>query len=188
MSRLLRQLEEALQALRVCEQQPALIGGLAVVAHKVIRATTDVDLLVAAEDAGRVHDAVTALGYECIYRSADAANYRRGDERLDFLYSYPHRPSAELLRGAKVHHLPLVGDVKVISPEGLIGFKVGGYLDRKEVRTRDLEDIREILRLHRGNLDMVEVKRYFDLYPKEGAVLFQQLLAELNFVESDLDE
>jgi hypothetical protein len=55
------------------------------------------------------------------------------------------------------------------------------------VRTKDLEDIREILRLHRGSLDMAEVRRYFGLYP-EGPPLLQQVLTELNFVESDLDE
>jgi hypothetical protein len=187
MSRLLHQLEEALRALSVCEQPPALIGGLAVVAHKVIRATTDIDLLVAIEDADRIHDVVLALGYQCIFRSQDAVNYKRGDERLDLLYSYPGRESAALLREAEVHNLPIAGNVKIISPEGLIGFKVGGYLGSEKVRTKDLEDIREILRLHRGSLDMAEVRRYFGLYP-EGPPLLQQVLTELNFVESDLDE
>ncbi len=37
------------------ETPPALIGGLALAAHKVIRATRDVDFLVAAVDADRVH-------------------------------------------------------------------------------------------------------------------------------------
>lgn len=187
MSRLLRQLEEALRALSVCNQQPALIGGLAVVAHKVIRATTDVDLLVAIEDADRVHNVVLALGYQCVFRSEDAVNYKRGDERLDLLYSYPGRESAALLRNAELRDLPVVGKVKVISPEGLVGFKVGGYLGSGKVRTKDLEDIREILRSHRGSLNMAEVKRYFGLY-QEGPDLLQAILAELNFVESDLDE
>ena len=38
--------------------EPALIGGLALVAHQVVRATKDVDFLVEAEADGRVHDAV----------------------------------------------------------------------------------------------------------------------------------
>lgn len=187
MSRLLRQLEEALRALSVCHQQPALIGGLAVVAHKVVRATTDVDLLVAIDDADRVHDVVIALGYQCVFRSEHAVNYKRGDERLDLIYSYPGRESATLLREAELHNLPIVGKVKIISPEGLIGLKVDGYLGSKKVRTKDLEDIREILRLHHGRLDMEAVKRYFGLYT-EGPALLQQILAELNFVELGLDE
>lgn len=187
MSRLLRQLEEALQAMRVCKQPPALIGGLAVIAHKVVRATTDVDLLVAVEDADRVHQAILALGYECIFRSDDAVNYQRGDERLDLLYSYPGRESEALLRDAVVHTLPVVGKAKVVSREGLIGFKVGGYLGSDKTRTKDLDDIREILRLYRGDLDMAEVKRYFDLYP-EGPALWQEVMTKLKFVESSLDE
>jgi hypothetical protein len=50
-----------------------LIGGLAVVAHQVARATKDVEFLVEAEAADRVHDALLDLGYQCLYRSEDAA-------------------------------------------------------------------------------------------------------------------
>lgn len=37
------QLREALQAFAPCEQPPALIGGLVLVAHQVIRTTLDFD-------------------------------------------------------------------------------------------------------------------------------------------------
>jgi hypothetical protein len=51
-----------------------LIGGLAVVAHQVVRTTKDVDFLLEADAADRVHDALLDLGYQCLYRSEDAAN------------------------------------------------------------------------------------------------------------------
>ena len=41
---------------------PALIGGLAVVAHQVVRATKDVDFLVELEAADKVHAALLNLG------------------------------------------------------------------------------------------------------------------------------
>ena len=41
MSRLIEQLREAVLALDVCEPPPALIGGLALAAHGVVRATSD---------------------------------------------------------------------------------------------------------------------------------------------------
>jgi len=39
-----------------------------------------------------VHDALLDLGYQCLYRSEDAANHVRGMEGLDLLYA--HRPLA----------------------------------------------------------------------------------------------
>jgi hypothetical protein len=102
------------------ETPPALIGGLALAAHKVIRATRDVDFLVASTDADRVHALLLALGYQCVHRSADAANYVRGDEGFDLLYA--HRPvAADLLRRAEARDMPL-GRMRVIGAEGLIGF------------------------------------------------------------------
>ena len=81
----------------------ALIGGLALAAHRVVRATTDVDLLVRAEDATAIDALLSKLGYRCIHRSADAANYLRDDERLDMLFA--HREIARnLLASAAARH------------------------------------------------------------------------------------
>jgi hypothetical protein len=69
MSNLAEQIREALSMFARNNTEPALIGGLAVVAHQVVRATKDVDFLVEAEAADRVHDALLVLGYQCLYRS-----------------------------------------------------------------------------------------------------------------------
>lgn len=92
MARLVDQFREALAAFADAGTSPVLIGGLALAAHKVIRATQDIDFLVASDDADRLHEVLTSLGYTCIHRSEDAANYVRGDEGLDLLYA--HRPVA----------------------------------------------------------------------------------------------
>ena len=59
-----------------------LIGGFAVNYHGVMRQTQDVDFLVEAEASEKVHKALLDLGYQCIYRSDDAANYVRAAEGL----------------------------------------------------------------------------------------------------------
>ena len=95
--------------------------------RSVIRATTDVDLLVDARLAESVDGAIRSLGYECLHRSADAANYVRGDERVDFLYA--SRPAAmDLLAGAVSHQTPF-GELRVVSLEGLIAFKLQGLVN-----------------------------------------------------------
>ena len=163
MSNLAEQIREALSMFARNSTEPALIGGLAVVAHQVVRATQDVDFLVEAEAADRVHDALLVLGYQCLYRSEDAANYVRATEGLDLLYA--HRPLARrLLAQASQRDTPM-GRLRVISVEGLIGFKLQGFVN-DATRTRDLEDIRALLKIHRTSLDMDELREYFALFNK----------------------
>lgn len=173
MARLLQQFREALQILQVCRTPPALIGGLALVAHQVVRATQDVDFLVAAEDAEALHVALLEHGYRCIHRSADAANYARGSERLDILLA--HRPRArELLAGA----VPVdtgAGRVPVVSVEGLVALKLQGYVN-DPFRTQDLEDIRALLRQHRGLVDINALREYFALFGRKE--LLDELLEQ----------
>ena len=127
MPRLVDQMREALAMFSVCGTVPALIGGLALAAHNVVRATQDIDFLADRDDAQALHEAIQALGYQCVHRSDDAANYLRGDEGLDLLYA--HRPAArQLLDTAQVVETPM-GQLRVVSAEGLIGFKLQGYVN-----------------------------------------------------------
>ena len=121
MSKLAEQIREALSMFARNDTEPALIGGLAVVAHQVVRATKDVDFLVEGEAADRVHDALLDLGYLCLYRSEDAASYVREAEGLNLLYA--HRPLARrLLAQALERETPMVR-MRIISVEGLIGYR-----------------------------------------------------------------
>ncbi len=173
MASLLEQIRESLAVFSRLSTTPALIGGLALAAHNVVRATRDVDFLVDAADADQLHDLLIGLGYRCIHRSEDAANYLRGEEGLDLLYA--HRPAARrLLAEAEERDTPM-GRLRVIGGEGLIAFKLQGYVNDPS-RVRDLEDIRELLRANRAHLDLVSVKQYFQLFERED--LFDELIAE----------
>jgi hypothetical protein len=105
-----------------------------------------------------------------LHRSADAGNYLRGDERLDFLYA--RRPAAlQLLATAGDHQTPF-GTLRVVSAEGLIGFKLQAFVNNAK-RTQDLEDIRALIRANHASLDMDAVRGYFELFGREA------LLAEI---------
>ena len=113
--------------------------------------------------ADKVHAALLDLGYQCLYRSEDAANYVRAADGLDLLYA--HRPLARrLLAQASERETPM-GRMRIISVEGLIGFKLQGFVN-DATRTRDLDDIRALLKIHRASLDMDEVREYFALFNK----------------------
>lgn len=173
MSRLVEQVKQALAGFGVCHTEPALIGGLALAMHQVVRATQDVDFLADLDDAEPLHAMLLDLGYQCLHRSEDAANYRRGDEGLDLLYA--HRPLARrLLLDAETRETGM-GRLRVISAEGLIGFKLQAFVNSPQ-RGRDIEDIRSLLRANRATLDMGEVRQYFQLFERTG--LLDELLAE----------
>lgn len=175
MSRLVDQIREAVAAFAGLHTPPALIGGLALAAHNVVRATRDVDFLADADDAERLHGLLLDLGYRCIHRSQDAANYVRNDEGLDLLYA--HRPEARRLLKAAEERDTGMGRLHVISAEGLIGFKLQGYTN-DSTRLRDLDDMRALLRANRKALDMQEVQRYFALFDRES--LLNEILADLD--------
>jgi hypothetical protein len=172
MSRLGRQLQEVLAGLDRAGAASALIGGLALASHNVVRATQDVDLLTNSGQADAVDGELRALGYRCIHRSAEAATYLRNDERVDLLFA--SRPVARrLLAEARPTNTPF-GPLRVISLEGLIAFKLQG-LSNDPRRTQDLEDIRALLRANRRTVDLAELREYFRLFDREA--LLNELLA-----------
>ena len=164
-SRLGRQLTEILDALARLGVQSALIGGLALSPHNVVRATQDIDLLVDGADSDAIHAEVLRRGYECLHRSAAAANYQRQDERLDFLFA--SRPISRRLLAQALEVNSSLGRVRVVSAEGLIGFKLQGAINDPR-RTQDLEDIKALLRANRDSINLVEVREYFKLFECEA--------------------
>jgi hypothetical protein len=173
MTKMVDQMSEALAAFAACKTEPALIGGLALAAHNYVRATQDIDFLADAADADRLHDALLGIGYRCIHRSEDAGNYVRGDEGLDFLYA--HREISRRLLATAISRETAFGKMRIVSAEGLIGFKLQAVVNDPE-RARDLDDIRFLLRNNRGKLNMQEVERYFLLFERKE--LLDELLAE----------
>ena len=164
MSSLLGQIKEALVVFAGLKTQPALIGGLALASHGVVRATRDVDFLVDADDADRLHDILLGLGYRCVHRSQDAANYLRGEDGFDVLYA--HRPMARRLLSEADERQTGFGRLRVIGAEGLIAFKLQGYVN-DPTRVRDLDDLRALFKANADQLDMDEVRRYFALFDRE---------------------
>ena len=134
-------------------------------------ATQGIDLLTDAGSADDIERELLRLGYRCVHRSADAGNYLRGDERVDFLYA--HRPAARHLLAGAAEFTTLFGVLRVVSPEGLIGFKLQALVNDPR-RTQDLADIRALIRANRSTLNMDEVREFFRLFDREP--LLEELL------------
>ena len=173
LSRLGIQIEEIISTLNTVGARFALIGGLALASHKVVRATQDVDLLTDVETATEIDQEMTRLGYRCLHRSSEVANYLRGDERVDSLFA--SRPIARGLLASAVERATSFGSLRVISAEGMIAFKLQGLVNNPR-RTQDLEDIKALMRANRNALNLTEVREYFQLFDREP--LLDDLLNE----------
>jgi len=121
LSRLGRQLTEVVATFNLMGVHFALIGGLALATHRVVRATQDVDLLTDGRRADEIDSALLKLGYSCLHRSSDAGNYLRGDERLDLLYAT--RTTARNLLAGAAEVGTAFGALHVVSAEGLIALQ-----------------------------------------------------------------
>lgn len=164
MDRLADLVAELQPALVVCRRAPALIGALALAAHGVVRTTDDVDLLVDSDDEPLVHAALRTLGYACTRHSSEAGSFRRGEDSVHLMHA--HRPLARrLLAEAELRQTP-VGPCRVISAEGLIACKLQGWVNNP-ARQPDIDDIRSLLVVKAGQLDMAEVRGYFELFDME---------------------
>ncbi|MCE7903216.1 MAG: hypothetical protein DYH20_11375 [Gammaproteobacteria bacterium PRO9] len=174
-SRLGRQLVEILHSLEGIGAAYALIGGLALASYHVIRATQDVDLLTDVNLADAIDREIRKLGYDCIHRTADVANYVRGDQRVDLLFA--SRPVARELLAQAPEHQTVLGNLRVVGLEGLIGFKIQGLVNDPR-RTQDLEDIRALLRNNRTTVNLAVVRSYFRIFDKEP--LLDEILATID--------
>lgn len=99
----------------------------------------------------------------------------RGDERLDLLYA--SRPIARHLLTNATAHKTAFGNLRVIGAEGLVGFKLQGWINDPH-RRQDIEDIRALLRANQSALDMTEVREYFRFFDQE--TLLDEILSQID--------
>ena len=156
-----------------------MIDGLALAPYKVIRATQDVDLLTDTLSAQDIDGELVRLGYRCICRSDEASTYRRQDERVDFLFA--HRPISRKLLAKAARLTTPFGDLRVVSVEGLIGFKLQAMVNNPRC-TQDLVDIQSLISANRATLDWNEVREYFRLFDREA--LLEELMRDQRCPES----
>lgn len=162
-------LREAVKALdRWLDEQEighAVVGGLALAAHGVVRATRDLDLLVEASGADALHAHLTALGFETISRGEDVATYLLGRLRIDVLLARRAHTRAMLNRAGV---LVLDGvEVHTVAVEDLIGLKLQA-LRNDPSRSQDRADIAALLTRHGRTLDLERVREYAQVLGQEA--------------------
>ncbi len=156
----------------------ALIGGLGMAAHGIVRATQDIDLLVVGEARERVDRIMRARGYQALYLSENVANYASRDAtrgRVDFLFARRTATRAMLDR-ARTHRVLGDLELRVVDAADLIGLKVQSSSNDPRRYNLDLADITRLLSVV-GPDDLERVREYFRLFDREKEL--DALLANL---------
>jgi hypothetical protein len=158
MLQLRKTLETARTLLSDSQIDFALIGGFALAAHGIHRATKDIDLLVDGNKKDLVKKIFVDFGFKIIYESQEVIQFE-GPGYLDMVFA--NRPlSLQMLKQSK-NGLRLAS-VPVVSRESLIGLKIQAYKNDPNRMLRDKADIQELLK--QDNLDMNRVKEFADLF------------------------
>jgi predicted nucleotidyltransferase len=162
----------------------ALIGGFALGAQGVSRATIDIDFLVDRDDMSRVHAILCEEGYERRYQSENVSMYispLKVFGEVDFLHAFREISVNMLQRAREMRIFDGSITVKVVEVEDLIGLKVQAMANDESRRTRDLADIESLIEMHQSLIDWDRVENYFSLFRFED--LFSQLKRKYNRVE-----
>ncbi len=169
-------LSELLTAFQKHNIRYALMGGFAMGLWGGSRSTVDLDFLVHRDDMEKVHAIMTDLGYECLHRTENVSQYAsplRVFGGIDFIHAF-RDAGLEMLERAKTKEI-FGGTlrIKTLVPEDIIGLKLQSIYNNPSREKTDLADIEMLVSLHRGNLDLELLRKYFEIFEMED--LFRKL-------------
>lgn len=145
----------------------AIIGGFAISAWGVPRGTVDIDVLVHRQDMQKVHEIMTALGYELKYSSENVSQYLSTLKifgEVDFIHAFRSHSLSMLERAEEKPIFNETLAIKVLKVEDIIGFKLQAMKNNEKRRAIDLADIESLMALRGSEIDWSLVKEYFMLF------------------------
>jgi len=140
----------------------AVVGGLALHAHGITRATFDLDLVTEAAAQTGLIGFLENEGYQTLHRSAAYSNHLHADPargRLDLIYVDPET-SRRLFSGCRPRLALGARTALVPRPEHLVAMKVQAIRNDRTRALQDLADVLSLLRL--PEVDRTEARGYFE--------------------------
>ena len=147
----------------------ALIGGFALGALGVPRATIELDFIINSDDCIKVDGIMQAQDYRCVYKSDEVAQYvskSRLFGEVDFILARRNisRKMLERAEEKKIFSMK----VRVLLPEDIIGLKIQALANDKTRAAKEYLDIESLLGFHKNKLDWNVLKDYFKLFDLGG--------------------
>ena len=149
--------------------QYALMGGFAMGALGVARATIDIDLLILADDKVKVRAVLESLGYACAYESENVSQYTSHEQvygEIDCIHAF-RGPSLKMLARAKqVSVFSGTYTVNVLLPEDIIGLKLQASVNDPSRKEKEMQDIESLAQTYGKKLDWSIVQEHYGLFEK----------------------
>ena len=124
-----------------------LIGGLAMAARGVQRATFDLDLLLMLSDLDRAHRILSDQGYTRIFHSENVSHYQNQQAaltRVDILHAF-RGPSLGMLQRADRLNFTAACALPVLKIEDLVGLKIQALVNNPMRALGDWNDIHRLV-------------------------------------------
>jgi hypothetical protein len=140
----------------------AVIGGFALLAHGIERATFDLDFVTVRDCQDQLILALEQQGYETLHRSTGYSNHLHAEHdlgRVDFVY-VDRATADQLIASAKQVEVLPGFEAKVPKPEHLAAMKVRALKNDPSREQQELADIRRLMEL--PGVDRSEIRRYFE--------------------------
>ncbi len=147
----------------------ALIGGFAMGAFGIIRATMDLDILIDRNDLPAVEQIMGARLYRCVYKTENVSQYISDLKvfgQIDFLHAFRHISLSMLQRARQLPVYEGRFTVPVLAPEDIIGLKIQALSNDPSRERLEAADIQLIIEHFGKNIDWGLLQEYFQLFNK----------------------
>jgi hypothetical protein len=147
--------------------QYAVMGGFAMGALGIIRATADLDFLINNTDLSKIKKIMKQHGYRCRYQSENISQYISDLTffgEIDFLHAMRERAIGMLSRAKEISVFDGTLKIRVLIPEDIIGLKLQALANDPNRETQDYADIELLLNNFKSNINWDLLAEYFTLF------------------------
>jgi len=148
----------------------ALIGGFALGALGVPRATVDIDFLIHRDDLDKIEKIMKVNGYDCAFKSENVSQYISPLKlfgEVDLLHAFRDIAVGMLERAVEKNIFEGKLKIKVLKPEDIIGLKLQAIINDENRITQEFADIESLMGFYKSNLDWRLIEEYFKIFDQE---------------------
>ncbi len=163
-------LEKLLTAFKEQDIHYALMGGFAMGLWGGSRSTVDLDFLVHRDDMERVHNTVTAFGYELHQKTDNVSQYTSPLKvfgGIDFIHAFREASVEMLQRAVEKDIFSGMLKIRTLIPEDIIGLKLQAVYNNPSREHIDMPDIELLISANRKNIDWELLEKYCEIFHME---------------------
>ena len=127
----------------------------------------DLDFLVHRDDLQKLHERLTALGYERLMQTENVSHYQHRVEAwggLDFVHAFRKISLSMVARAKNYKVFGGKQTIRAANPEDVIGLKVQAMVNDPDRKPQEAADIEMLMRLYGPKLDWERIQEFYDIF------------------------